>query len=847
MPLKRVSSLVLIVLTFGALSFGVVARATPSVAVIDDPLVRMPGTQPNPENNVDLKDAAQCLRCHSDYDLDISPGDSWHGSMMAQAGRDFLLWPALTVAAQDAMWAVGSPNATDICERCHFPTGWLEGRSDPTNASAMVADDFDGISCDFCHRLYDPFFEDTHAGIREGSEWLAYWDETNTVIPSSSTQADTTYAEDALQAAQILLFNGDPFFISNQPFSAAYTENGGGQYFVSEKEQRRGPFADIVEEAHDNLYSRYHKSRYFCSTCHDVSNPVLANLSADPANPLPTEVNPAYAYYHVERTWSEFALSAYGQQGGAAGVGPFDPAIFETSYADNSIAKCQDCHMRDVVGQAASHQDAVVRPTESVEHPQSGMPLHDLTGGNAWVSWILASAIPGSPNYDQTNHDLLFQDPLSITLDLSQGLGITPTLLLSSAERAKEQLEMAATIQNVTYDPDTGALSFRIQNQTGHKLLSGYPEGRRMFVNIRAYAGGTLLHEINPYEDVTGTLKSMPGAPLDANETYTDVLVYEMKTSSTLTGEDKTFHFVLADGRYKDNRIPPKGFNIADADERLIEPVWEATVDPAYFTAAEYAGGYDDVSLTIPAGAEALEINLYYQTTSREYIAFLRDEINGTVQTLPAGAYVAQTDPFFDRLRVWGDTIWELWEHNKDVPGAAPYLMDQSTLDIVTITGTGSYSGDQTGVEIDVLDRGPGDCLEEIYIRRTSSHHPEAINDNLRTGVYWSLSQDGCAPGGDFTVTLGLPYVNGTITGDERLCRWTGSTWECGESAAHLYGTTTISRTNVHAFSDWTVGDGVGPNSVTVSSLGMERSSAFVALGLVLITMAAVIVWHKRR
>ena len=26
------------------------------------------------------------------------------------------------------------------------------------------------------------------------------------------------------------------------------------------------------------LYSRYHKSRYFCATCHDVSNAVLANL-----------------------------------------------------------------------------------------------------------------------------------------------------------------------------------------------------------------------------------------------------------------------------------------------------------------------------------------------------------------------------------------------------------------------------------------------------------------------------------------------------------------------------------------------------------------------------------------
>ena len=30
---------------------------------------------------------------------------------------------------------------------------------------------------------------------------------------------------------------------------------------------------------HKSLYSRHHKSRYFCATCHDVSNAALANLN----------------------------------------------------------------------------------------------------------------------------------------------------------------------------------------------------------------------------------------------------------------------------------------------------------------------------------------------------------------------------------------------------------------------------------------------------------------------------------------------------------------------------------------------------------------------------------------
>jgi len=41
----------------------------------------------------------------------------------------------------------------------------------------MTASDYDGLHCDFCHSLYDPFFETTYNGIREGNDWSDYWDE----------------------------------------------------------------------------------------------------------------------------------------------------------------------------------------------------------------------------------------------------------------------------------------------------------------------------------------------------------------------------------------------------------------------------------------------------------------------------------------------------------------------------------------------------------------------------------------------------------------------------------------------------------------------------------------------
>jgi hypothetical protein len=654
------------------------------IAVDLDPLVRMPGTQPG---QVALQAPTRCLNCHAGYDPAVEPGFSWKGSMMAQSARDFLFWSCFTVSAQDSIWAVGTPNATDICERCHFPKGWLEGRSDPTNASLMVGADFDGVQCDFCHRMWDPHFETTYAGTREGSDWLGYWDETNASGTPSQPAADATYFDDAATAQSILQFNGGNFFTTNNLPPASYTESASGQFFISPDAAKRASFAD-AEARHQMFYSRFHKSKYMCATCHDVSNPVLANLGADPTQTLPTEENSAYSYFHVERTFSEFMLSAYGQQGGAA----TNPEFQAQGAPDiTHAAKCQDCHMRDVVGPGADLKNAVVRPGQSVEHPNSGQPLHDLTGGNAWVSYVLASAVPGAANYDAFNDQQLNQGPAVLTLDLTQGEGIDPAALLAGVDRAKQQLLLAATIKNVSYDSATGALSFQVQNNGAHKLISGFPEGRRMFVNIKAFAGGSLIYEANPYDPAAGTLKGLdypyqPGMglpapqPLVAGETYLDELVYEMKPTSSLTDEPKTFHFALATGRYKDNRIPPKGFDISGAAARISVPVSGGVEEPNYFTADEYTNGRDDVSLDIEPGADFVEVNLFYQTTSREYIEFLRDEINGSGNlTLPAGAYVVQTDPFFGQLNAWGDTIWNLWTHNMNVDGAAPFLMTSAT------------------------------------------------------------------------------------------------------------------------------------------------------------------------
>jgi hypothetical protein len=377
--------------------------------------------------------------------------------------------------------------------------------------------------------------------------------------------------------------------------------------------------------------------------------------------------------------------------------------------------------MPDVTGKGCGEAGALIRPDQSTEHPNSGLPQHDLTGGNMWMTYILATLNDDDPNFDQTNFDLLSQGPANITLNLNDGLSPIEFSqeLLDASNRARAQLQMAGSIKSLQYDPQTGDFLFRLQNNTGHKLISGFTEGRRMFVNIKVYHQGELVYEINPYDYTVGTLRGLdhPSSPtLNPGEAYIDELVYECHMTD-ITGTDHSFHFALSHERYKDNRIPPRGFDSASAPTRLAEPVWHGVKDTGYFTAAEYAGGYDEISsgelpLGIPTAAGVIEITVYYQGTSREYVEFLRDEINGTVQTLtsptPSGepsAYIVQTDPFFSQLRPWGDTIWQLWEHNHgldgsgaSVEGIVPFAMTSSKWVLY-----GDFNGDGVSDSTDLL------------------------------------------------------------------------------------------------------------------------------------------------
>jgi hypothetical protein len=662
------------------------AGAWQPLAVRDDRKLFMPGSQPG---SVVLPDTASCTNCHAGFNNVSEPYHAWRGSMMSQATRDPLWLASLAVAAQDSIWALGNPNATDLCLRCHTPTGWLGGRSDPTNGTALslTRGDFEGVSCATCHHMLDPF-----PALNLEPELYPETD------PAKFTAAATTRSTDISILTDLKLFDNSPFFDSTTalprhhgPVTTTdlrrYIEAGSGQMFVDPAvKKRRGPRIDVDTKSHQFLYSRFHQSRKICQTCHDVSNPVLANVLITPDT---SEKSSAPSYFHVERTSSEFELSAYATPGGAPAGPPFAAAGIAT------VANCQDCHMPRVPGGFAK---------QGIQ-TRTDVASHALTGANAWMSRILASADATGPVADPYNRAILGGTKYpGAAIELTGLQGAAPALL-DGEQRALVMLRRAATVE--VLDDSPGSALLRVVNHSGHKLISGFPEGRRMWLNVRFLdALGQTIGEINPYlplqttTNAQGNKQYISGGDLSVTH---DELVYEAKMSSSLTGEEKTFHFVLSTDRYKDNRIPPRGFRIAEAPSRIVQPRWQGADAPGYFTAEEYAGGHDQITIQKPAAAEGWVATLYYQTTSKPYVEFLRDQIKGTATSLtapsPSGetvVYRVQTDPFFTSLKGWGDAIWDLWLHNG---GSAPVAMTSAISNPQIISFTMEPAGPVTMVQ----------------------------------------------------------------------------------------------------------------------------------------------------
>ena len=288
------------VFSYLAIAVGASAWTIPGGSIISGTTLndfRLPGTQPN--GLIDpIANGLSCGACHGNYDPEVAPFDLWSASMMAQSARDPMFYAALAIAEQDMN------ESGEMCLRCHAPVAWLNGRSTPTDGSALDpnTNDFDGVTCNVCHRMVDPVF-DPAANPAEDAGILA-----------SLTLAPT---EDAHMA----------------------------QYVVDPLDRRRGPF-DLGPNFgfHDWRESPFHRNARLCATCHDVSNPAFEQNSAGTGWVLTTndQIHPTTAkedMFPVERTYGEWSQSVYAltgidTDGRFGGENPL-------------VSSCQDCHMPD--------------------------------------------------------------------------------------------------------------------------------------------------------------------------------------------------------------------------------------------------------------------------------------------------------------------------------------------------------------------------------------------------------------------------------------------------------------------------------------------------------------------
>ena len=499
-----------------------------------------PGSQPDPTGyDYVVVSRFNCINCHK-FDDDqneeevVPPYNNWVTSMMAQSARDPVFHAAMTIANQDLN------GSGTLCIRCHMPGGFLQGRAMPADGSALIEDDFDGVSCDICHRTVDPVFS------------------TSNPIEDVDILAD-------------LLNSGD------LPWEA-----GNGSYIIDPYEVRRSPLDDDeIQNMHgvDMLLSPHHEEAAFCGACHDLSNPVLS-LQADGTFML-NAMDAAHptGYIHEmmpeQRTYSEWLNSSFAQPEGVV----FADGRFTDNNGGNAVNSCQDCHMPDSPGAIC-----VFWEMESVGL-RDHVPEHSFVGANSWVLGAVRNL------YD----------------DYETGLSEESIAL---AHTRTETFMQKASDMDLSQEGDQ--LNVRITNMTGHKLPTGYPEGRRMWLNIKFLdTSGGLIEERGAYDWETADLVE------------DDTKVYEPKYGMTpkmakMTNlpAGESFHLVLNNTLLSDNRIPPMGFTNANFEAIQSAPVGYTYADGQY---------WDDTLYDIPASAEQAVATLYHQTSTKEYIEFLRD------------------------------------------------------------------------------------------------------------------------------------------------------------------------------------------------------------------------------
>lgn len=374
------------------------------------------------------------------------------------------------------------------------------------------------------------------------------------------------------------------------------------QLRLHEGQLRFGPYdyTDGTDPRHETGVSTFLPTSRFCGQCHDIFSPLLMGHTMDDTG----RAVPTGRPFSIERTFTEWANSRYAEPGPDART-------------------CQDCHMPEV--------DHPVLAAGELDVLRPEMSRHDLAGGSVWQPLAILAALPGTASAD-----------------------FAPEYRASS-DRARRMLESAASLE-VMASALSGAsatATIRVTNETGHKLPTGYPEGRRMWLEVDVVdASDRVVASSARYDDASDTLIE------DAQARIYDVELGVRQPDGMVA---QSFRFALNDTTMHDTRIPPAGFDAAaDLDITPSGRDYD-NGDGTFRHWDEPTYAFDGLCGT---GTLRLRARLRYQSNSREYMEFLRDNAPDSLLPELAG-------------RSWGDVAFDAWRtHGGDVP------IDMETIEV---------------------------------------------------------------------------------------------------------------------------------------------------------------------
>jgi len=399
------------------------------------------------------------------------------------------------------------------------------------------------------------------------------------------------------------------------------------------------PVGTVFDPPHVWKEEPFFRDATYCAACHNVSSPDTSN------GPLQTLIlndgTNTMRAFPLDRTFTEWRKSDFGTRLLRSGMESPAPGRPE------GLPTCQSCHMP--ISTSEDARACVFTPSGA---RKSNLGLHQFAGANYWMVDVL-KATYGGP--DQLNREAAFDaSKAAIVQNLTQN---SATIQLSLAPLASGASNLSASV--------------RITNLTGHKLPTGYAEGRRMWLQVRAVdANQQTVFESGAYNAASGVLTE--DAQIKIYETLHGVWQRFGQTGACVVKDPATqrklFNIALSNCILKDNRIPPLGFTGGN----------DVELRPVGYTYPETSPGsgqlvnFDLTQYSIPVPANAarpirVTATLRFQVTTKEYIEFLRDEAQ--ISNIPSeNAMCGRTQDVGPGALTRGQFMFNLWTQHGRAP-----------------------------------------------------------------------------------------------------------------------------------------------------------------------------------